>query len=191
MDEELKAMLAAMMARLDKLEAGEVGEKKPGTDAETGTTEAVVDPNAAKAAAGATDEDVTKPAEMAKDEDKPAEAASAMDALTNEVKALKAQLGAVVVMDEAAVVKTLARKTDLASRLAVHIGTFDHAGLTFDQVVAYGVEKLGLKDVPKGSEAVALDAALQIAKAPTPFTIATDSAKTGLGSSIAAYVAGA
>lgn len=181
MDEELKAMLAAIVARLDKLEA-------PAAGAETGSTEAPVDPEAAKAAAGATDEDPAKPMDPpAVDTDKPEEAAAAMDAVTRELKALKDQIAAMTVMDEAAVVKSLARKTDLAARLSVHIGTFDHSAMTFDQVAAYGIGKLGLANIPKGSEAVALDAALQARAVPTPHTTATDSKKTGLGASIAAY----
>lgn len=109
-----------------------------------------------------------------------------MDAVTAELRALSAKVSGMVVLDEAAVVQTLARKSALADRLSAHIGTFDHAAMTLDAVVKYGVDKLGLKNVPAGSEAVALDAALQVRAVPTPYT-ATDGKKTGLGSAIAAY----
>lgn len=63
-------------------------------------------------------------------------------------------------LDEAGVVAVLAKRDRLADRLSAHVGTFDHASMTLDGVAKYGVEKLGLKDVPAGSEAVALDAYL-------------------------------
>lgn len=75
-------------------------------------------------------------------------------------------------MDEAGVIATLGKRDRLADRLKPHVGTFDHSAMTFSQVAAYGVEKLGLKDVPAGSEAVALDAALQ-AKGDPPRPAAT------------------
>lgn len=61
-------------------------------------------------------------------------------------------------MDEASVVATLSKRDGLAERLKAHVGTFDHSAMTFAQVAAYGVEKLDLKDIPKGQEATALDA---------------------------------
>lgn len=70
------------------------------------------------------------------------------------LKAAKPETG----MDEAAMVASLSKRDALAGRLKDHVGTFDHSGMTHAQVAEYGVEKLGLKDVPKGSEAVALDA---------------------------------
>lgn len=195
MDEELKAMLAAIVARLEKLEAG-------GATDEDEPEEKAKDEDLARKeeAAGSTDED--KPDDMDKsyDEDKPDEdaadmedpsKANAMDAVTKELAALRKQVAGMVVMDEAAVINTLARKSSLAERLAVHVGVFDHSAMTFDGVVKYGLDKLGLKDIPKGGEAVALDAALQVAKAPMPYTTATDGKKTALASSVATYAGAA
>ena len=173
MDEELKAMLAAIVARLDKLEAGEEGEPPvpPVADAEP-----PVPPAAKEPAADA--EAPTPPAE------KPPEG---MDALSKDVKALAAKVSGMVVLDEAAVVQTLARKSALADRLSRHVGTFDHAAMTLDGVVKYGIEKLGLKDVPAGSEAVALDAALQVRPVAQPFATTDSEAPTALGKAVAAY----
>jgi uncharacterized protein len=191
MDEELKAMLAAIVARLDKLEAGETAEAAAGDEEKPdGEKPPVADEETPKEeAAGATDEDMPD-GEKAADMEEP-DKANAMDAMTKEIKALRKQVAGMVVMDEAAVVSTLARKSGLAERLAVHVGVFDHSAMTFDGVVKYGVDKLGLKDIPKGGEAVALDAALQVAKAPTPYTTATDGKKTALASSLAAYAGAA
>lgn len=171
MDEELKAMLAAIVARLDKLEAGEVGEKKP----------VVADAEAPPPPPPAEKEAVAD-AEVPKEDTAPA-----MDALTKDVKDLAAKVSGMVVLDEAAVVETLARKSALADRLSRHVGTFDHAAMTYADVVKYGVDKLGLKNVPAGSEAVALDAALQVRPVAQPFAATDSAAPSPLGKSIAAY----
>lgn len=47
-------------------------------------------------------------------------------------------------------------KDALAQKLSAHVGTFDSADKTLQEVAEYGVEKLGLA-CPKGSEKVALD----------------------------------
>lgn len=175
MDEEIKQALAAIAARLDKLEAAEVAEAsadedmtakeipgEPVADAETGTTEAEVAPEAEKAAAGST----------------------AMDALTKEVRELRAK---VATMDAATVVKTIARKTELANRIADLVGTFDHGSMDLAQVVGYGIQKLGLKGIPKGGEEIALDAALQVRAVPVAHVTADAKERSSLGSSIATY----
>lgn len=79
----------------------------------------------------------------------------------NRLRAEKAKTPAATGLDEAGVFAALQKRDALADRLKGHVGTFDHAGMTYEAVAAYGVEKLGLKEVPKGSEGVALDAALQ------------------------------
>lgn len=186
-DEELKQMLASIVARLDKLEAGEVGEKPAGDEDPTAKPEA--DP----AAAG--DEDPAAKPEadpaVAGDEDPAAAEKTGMDALTKQVKALTAKVAALTAkpaMDEALLVNTIARKTDLANRLTPHIGVFDHSKMTLADVAKYGVEKLELKNVPKGSELVALDAALQVRKPATPLTSMDHAAPSPLAKSVTDYV---
>lgn len=188
--EKIEEMLAAIMARLEALEAAAADEgAAAGENGEAMTDEEKAAKDAEEAAASekepAKDEDepATADPEPAKDEDP----AKAMDAVSKRLDALDEKLSRVVVLDEAAVVKTLARKSSLAERLAVHVGTFDHSSMTFDAVVKYGVEKLGLKDIPKGAEAVALDAALQVRAVPTPHQIATDGKKSALSASLATY----
>lgn len=178
--DEIKEMLAALAARMDALEAA-VADKYDGDKPE----EPAKDEDPAKTEEPAEDEDepATADPEPAKDEDP----VKAMDAVSKRLDALDEKLSRVVVLDEAAVFKTLARKTSLAERLAAHVGTFDHSSMTFDAVVKYGVEKLGLKDIPKGAEAVALDAALQVRAVPTPHSISTDGKKSALSASLAEY----
>lgn len=52
-----------------------------------------------------------------------------------------------------------ARNT-LADKVAKHVGTFDHAEMTVDEVAAYGIDKLKIK-CEKGHERAALDGYLQ------------------------------
>ena len=186
-DEELKKVLAEIMARLAKLEAGEVGEE-PATDEDAPAVPASEETGDTEEMPAASDEDAPAEAEeAAKNEDY-----EAMDALTRTVKAIAAKvdkLAARPVMDEAAVVATLADKAALANRIARHVGVFDHSKMTHAQVVRYGVSKLGLKVKP-GSEAVALDAALQVRALPT--AVAADTATASpLRASIAKYAKGA
>lgn len=85
------------------------------------------------------------------------EAQATMDAMAKQLKALQAK---VKNMDEGAILKRIAGRDQLAAKVSRHIGTFDHAMMTTDQVAAYGVKKLGIK-CAKGTEAVALDAWMQ------------------------------
>lgn len=128
----------------------------------------------------------------AEDEDAPAatEEAKAMDAMSKQIKALIAKvdkLAARPVMDEATLVATTARKTELAARIAQHVGVFDHSAMTLPQVQKYGVEKLGLKNIPAGQEGVALDAALQSRQIPQAAAMDHARVASPLASSIAAY----
>lgn len=62
-------------------------------------------------------------------------------------------------------VQDVAARDKLASRIAAHVGTFDHADKTLSQVAAYGCEKFGLKPVA-GAELVAVEAFLHGKGAP-------------------------
>ena len=70
-------------------------------------------------------------------------------------------------MDEATFVKRIAQRDQLAKQISGHVGTFDHAEMTLDGVVAYGCEKLGIK-ADKGQEAAMLSGYLQAKPAATP-----------------------
>lgn len=79
-------------------------------------------------------------------------------------------------MDEATLVKRIAARDKLAAQISAQIGTFDHAEKTFDEVVAYGCEKLSIK-AEKGQEAATLAGFLQAKPATTPSaTVALDAA---------------
>jgi len=126
-------------------------------------------------------------AAAAAEEDEPA---AGMDAALAEIATLKAEIAGLKsapAMDEAAVVAIVADKAGLVERLSTHIGTFDHSRMTVAQVAKYGVEKLGIKDVPEGHERVAIDAALQARTVPSATVVVEDAAITPLRTKLAAY----
>lgn len=187
-DEELKQALAAIMARLDKLEAAGTENKE---EVKTEIAEKTGDEETTEEAVAKVEDEDT-PSEEAKDEEK-SEETKAMDAVLKQVKALTKQvatLSARPAMDEKSVMATIANKGALVERLKPHVGVFDSSAMTFTDVAKYGVEKLGIKNVTAGNEAIALDAFLQAVRAPVVHTAADSAANTGLGKGIAAYAAG-
>lgn len=74
-------------------------------------------------------------------------------------------------MDAAAIERSvlgrIAKRDDLAAKISQHVGTFDHASMTLDDVVSYGCDKLGIK-ADKGQEAAVLAGYLQAKPAGTP-----------------------
>lgn len=116
----------------------------------------------------------------------PAADSAALDAANAKITALEAtvaELKAAPAMDESAMFAAVGKRDALVVKLRPYIGVFDHAVMTLDAVAAYAVEKLGLKDVPKGHELTALDAHLAAKPARTPVTTGAtagqDGAETG------------
>ena len=70
-------------------------------------------------------------------------------------------------MDERAFVARIAKRDDLAAKISQHVGTFDHKGMTLDDVVTYGCDKLGIK-ADKSVQAAMLEGYLQAKPAATP-----------------------
>lgn len=64
-------------------------------------------------------------------------------------------------MDDSSVFKMINDRDELAGKVSKHIGTFDHASMTTQEVAEYGVEKM---EIPcaKGQEVAALTAALHV-----------------------------
>lgn len=122
-----------------------------------------------------------KPA-VATDEDKPAEAqAQDQSVLLSRIAQLeasnKALTNQVKGMDSAeTIVKKLGERNELANRLSVHVGAFAFDAMTVDQVAMYGLEKLGIKDVVKGSELATLNGALAVKTAPVTVAFGQDAA---------------
>ncbi len=59
------------------------------------------------------------------------------------------------------------KRAELANRLSAHIGAFDHADKTLDQIACYGASKLGIP-CAKGQEISALNGYLHARAAPEP-----------------------
>jgi len=74
-------------------------------------------------------------------------------------------------MDAAAIERSvlgrIAKRDALAAKISQHVGAFDHASMTLDDVVSYGCDKLGIK-ADKGVQAAMLDGYLQAKPAATP-----------------------
>lgn len=127
-------------------------------------TEAMASMGTAKPAAEATG-DADKPMpDAASGEGTPAGAAADADK------------PAPVGMDEAAFerkfVARIAKRDQLANKISALVGTFDHAEKTLDEVVAYGLDKLGVK-ADKGHEVAALEGFLQAKPAKLPAATVT------------------
>lgn len=125
-----------------------------------------------------------KPVEAAAaDADPEADPAKAMDsaaiirrlnALEAENKNLKVQVKA---MDSAEnVMKQISQRNELAQRVAVHVGAFACDSMTAQQVAAYGLKKLGVADVAKGTEIAVLNGVLAVKQQPTQVAFGMDSA---------------
>lgn len=93
---------------------------------------------------------------VSKDEDM----TQAMDAALGKIGALEKRIAELTAGGERAVLSQIAKRDALAKSLSAHVGTFDHAEKTYDDVVKYGCEKLGIK-VDAGHEAAALSGYLQ------------------------------
>ncbi len=74
-----------------------------------------------------------------------------LDAAVTQIGEFGKRLDAFVAGGTKAVLGEVSRRDALAKQLSEHIGTFDHADKTLDEVAAYGVEKLGIK-CDKGQE---------------------------------------
>jgi uncharacterized protein len=196
-DEQLKEMLAAIVARLDKLEAatapktpltGDMDPNAPKDPDEKPPVTADADPNAPK------DPAEKPPVTADADPNAPKDDTTAMDAANREIAALKKQISELSgrpTMDEKTFVEISAKKSALVAKLQPLVGVFDSSAMTYDGVVKYGVEKLKVV-APAGQEGVALDAYLQAAKPAQPYSgTGMDAKPSGLKSAISTYATGA
>lgn len=139
-------------------------------------TQAVADAMPAALASMKEDEEEAEdetPDEVAKTLDaavqKAVTAARAADAA--EITALKDQLAAVKPAMDAADARLAAEdKATLVSRLAPHVGSFDHSAMDAAAVVKYGLDKMGIMGVVPGTERAVLDGYLRAKPVPTPMT---------------------
>lgn len=130
-----------------------------------------IDPEKPAPAAATDDTDADKPAES---KGMDAAVINRLNALEAENKALKTQVQG---MDSAeTLMKKISQRNELANRVSVHVGAFAFDSMTTEQVAAYGLEKLGVKNVAKGAEIAVLNGVLDVKKQPTVVAFAQDSA---------------
>ncbi|OWK42185.1 DUF2213 domain-containing protein [Fimbriiglobus ruber] len=106
-------------------------------------------------------EEEKKKADAKKAEDEEKEKKESMDAaelkrVSADLKKVTSALDSFQKTAHKSLLSEVSRRNELASELSKHIGTFDHADKTLDEVVRYGIEKLGL-DCPAGHEQTALN----------------------------------
>lgn len=109
-----------------------------------------------------------------------ADKAPATEAAPVDTAAMDAAIEKRVAAGVTAALANIQARDKLAARLSQHVGAFDHSDMTHAQVVAYGVDKLGIKSAPAGSEAIYLDAFLAakpVARG-AAMTVAADAADT-------------
>jgi hypothetical protein len=94
-------------------------------------------------------------------------------------------------VDSAQVMRDISARDALATRLAPHIGAFDHSAMTLSEVAKYGVEKVGLQNVTDGQEPAALEGYLRAKTPDAPAaTHAADGADAAALSPVARHIAG-
>ena len=95
----------------------------------------------------------------AKEKEKTMAADAAISSLQTELASLKSNATKTILNE-------ISKRDEIVKKLSPHIGTFDAADKTLDEVRAYAVEKLGLK-CPKGQEQTAIDSYLTNRSDPT------------------------
>ncbi|BCU91106.1 Uncharacterized protein conserved in bacteria [Yersinia pseudotuberculosis] len=194
MTEEEKKALAALLAMLPALQkivdaAGTTDNEEETKDSEEeeGTKDSEEPEEGTKDSeeeGTADEEDKDKDKEGTADEDdKDKETAAALDAMDKEIKALKRD-------SFKNVMREVSRRDALARDLSRHVGTFDHADMTTNEVAAYGVKKLKITHA-KGQELSCLSGYLQAAKA-APVTTYSGTGLDAIdsGSAISKYLTG-
>lgn len=128
-----------------------------------------------------TDADPTVPAALDK---------CTMDAIERAVARAMRANAPTKALDSKDVIRSLEQRDALYQGVSRVVGAFAHNGMDAADIATYAVDKLGLKDVPKGAEIVAVESYLAATAKQTPAK-AMDAAPAGGTSAIAKHVKGA
>ena len=114
---------------------------------------------------------------------------STMDAIERAVsRAIEKKLKpAPKAMDSKDVIRTFEQRNALYDSVSRLTGSFVHSGMDAQDIAVYAVDKLGLKNVPKGSEIVAVEAYVAASGKQQPAK-AMDAAASSGTSAIAKHV---
>lgn len=133
--------------------------------------------------------DTTEEEEMSQDDeqhfkhaDKPGDMSKPKDhhmkdkhhSMDSKIKSLANEINRLKTRNTKEVLREISHRDELANRLSAHIGTFDHASKTYDEVARYGIKKLGLRCNP-GQEIAMLEGFLKGARPVTIVHSAMDS----------------
>jgi len=150
-------------------------------EAKTGDTEDPIKPDNKTSEVAGKVEDAEDPE---KEEKATMDAKDFAKAVSAEVAKQLAAKPVVAAFDSKDFFRQVKLRDDLAGRLSHFVGVFDHSEMSADEVAAYGVEKLKIPHVSKGSEIAAVSAFLHGRAAPSQrinslTAVATDSADSG------------
>ena len=151
-------------------EAAKEAETKAAKDAEE--KEKAEKEAADKAARDAMTEEEKKKADEEKEKKDGMDAAE-LKRMSAELKTVTSALDSFKKDAHKSLLSEISRRDELAGKLSQHIGTFDHADKTLDEVTDYGIQQLGIT-CPKGHEETALNAYFAGKKA-SPLAFALDS----------------
>ena len=121
-----------------------------------------------------------------------AEVRTAMDAAIGKATApLRAEIENIKKGGMKSMLREVAARDTLANQLSHHVGVFDHADMTLNEVAAYGFDKLELPKEMEGDKLTAVKGFLHGRTAPTKSaTFAQDASEAGKGGEVDAYLKG-
>lgn len=181
--ESLAAKVEALVQAVAKLtEAKEGNGEVVDEDPATAKIDKVVDEDPA---AAKKDEPAKETEEEKKASDE--EAAKKEAGMDAQIKKLNGELEAIKKDGLKSMLGEISQRDTLAKNLSPHIGTFDHADKTLQEVAEYGVKKLGIQ-CAKGQEKAALDGFLIGRKAVTAATASMD--KSDQSDALDSYING-
>ena len=121
--------------------------------------------------------------EMCADEDEDKEDKKKKEGMDAAIKKLQSELTSVKKGAFKAVMGEVSKRNALAEKLSQHVGAFDHAEMTLDEVAAYGVKKLELP-CEAGTEQATLNGFLHARPNPSSATTHSFDAKPKSGRNV-------
>lgn len=121
--------------------------------------------------------------EMCEDEDEEKEDKKKKEGMDAAIKKLQSELTSVKKGAFKAVMGEVSKRNALAEKLSQHVGAFDHAEMTLDEVAAYGVKKLELP-CEAGTEQATLNGFLHARPNPSSATTHSFDAKPKSGRNV-------
>jgi hypothetical protein len=187
--DELDTKLNALTGLVTKLtstmdaKAKDEDEKKKEKEAEDEDKDDKKDKKAEDADEEKEDKKKAEDKEMCEDEDEDKEDKKKKEGMDAAIKKLQSELTSVKKGAFKAVMGEVSKRNALAEKLSQHVGAFDHAEMTLDEVAAYGVKKLELP-CEAGTEQATLNGFLHARPNPSSATTHSFDAKPKSGRNV-------